>query len=87
MFEIPLSRIDPQTWPPPLHTSIAGSFAHNTLRVRVPRLLRETIELNSFEAGINRALEDLYGEILSGQIRELRESTPDRNFWNEVSRD
>ena len=28
--------------PPPLHTSIAGSFAHDTLRVRVPEILRKT---------------------------------------------
>lgn len=87
MFEIPPFRIDSRILPPPLHTSLVDSFAYNTLRVRIPRILRETIEINSFGSDIERALEGLYGEIVSGRIRELNEPTPDRNFWNTVSRD
>ncbi len=86
-FEIPQLRIDPTILPPPLDTSQVGSFAYNTLKVRVPRILRETIATNTFAPSIRRALEELHGEIVSGRIRELREPTPDRDFWNTISSD
>jgi uncharacterized protein with ATP-grasp and redox domains len=42
--------------------------------------------MNTFPADIRGALEALRAEILGGKIRALRESTPDRTFWNQVSR-
>jgi hypothetical protein len=71
--------------PPLLLTSEACSFAHNTLRVRVPAILRETIALNSFPPHITASLEELYAELTAGRIRDVREETPDRAFWDGVS--
>ncbi len=85
-FVIPPFQIEPRTLPPPLLTSKQGSFAHNTLKVRVPRILQDTIESNSFPEEVRRALQELYDEIVGGRICALQESTPDQNFWNELSR-
>lgn len=86
-FEIPPLQLDPRTLPPPLLTSESGSFAYNTLEVRIPRIVADTIESNSFPADIRAALEDLRAEIVRGCIQPLREETPDRAFWNTVSRE
>jgi uncharacterized protein with ATP-grasp and redox domains len=72
--------------PPLLLTSDPNSFAHNTFRVRVPAILRETIALNAFPPHIAAALEALYDELVGGAIRGLEEETPDRAFWDAVSR-
>lgn len=85
-FEIPPFQIDPSTLPLPLLTSEPDSFAHNTLKVRIPRIIEETIEENSFPAEINRALQDLRAEIMRGTLRALQEETPDKIFWDRVSR-
>jgi uncharacterized protein with ATP-grasp and redox domains len=71
--------------PPLIMTSEPGSFAHNTLRVRIPAILQETIALNSFAQDIRAALEALYAELQGGTIRGLQEDTPDRGFWDQVS--
>jgi uncharacterized protein with ATP-grasp and redox domains len=84
-FEIPSSQVDPQTLPPLILTSEPGSFAQRTFAVRIPRIIEETIELNSFPDDIRGALDELRIEILSGTVRELREETPDKTFWDEVS--
>ncbi len=86
-FEIPPLQIDPRTLPPPLLTSEPGSFAHNTLKVRIPRIIEETIQENSFPVEINRALQDLRAEIMIGTLRGLREEAPDKVFWDRASRD
>jgi uncharacterized protein with ATP-grasp and redox domains len=85
-FEIPSFQIDPDMLPPPLLTSEPDSFAYRTFKVRIPRIVEETIELNSFPSDIRDALEDLRLEITDGRIRGLREATPDRTFWDHVSR-
>lgn len=85
-YSIPPFRIDQNSLPPPLLTSEPGSFAHNTLAVRLPRIVLDTIESNDFPAPVVTAMRDLHAELTSGRIRGLTEDTPDREFWNEVSR-
>jgi hypothetical protein len=78
-------RIAPGSLPPLLLTSDAGSFAHDTLRIRVPAILRDTIALNAFPPEVTGALEALHEELVAGTIRGLAEETPDRAFWDPVS--
>ena len=85
MLPLPPFRIDPTLLPPPIMTSDPGSFAHYTLKVRVPAILRETIELNAFPPAIQADLEVLHAELTGGKVRGLCENTSDRLFWNQVS--
>jgi hypothetical protein len=85
MFEIPTSLIDLCALPPPILTSKPGSFAYNTFKVRIPRIVEETIAANSFPTDIEASLLDLRAEIIDGKIRGLQEATPDRPFWDAVS--
>jgi uncharacterized protein with ATP-grasp and redox domains len=71
--------------PPVIRTSEPGSFAHNTLKVRIPAILRETIAQNAFPHEIVRALEGLHGELVGETIRPLHEDAPDVAFWAEAS--
>jgi hypothetical protein len=80
------SQIDPGALPPPLLTSEPGSFAYRTFEVRVPAIIQEAVELNSFPDDIRRALEGLRAEVLQGAIRGLREAAPDRWFWDQAVR-
>ncbi len=84
-FTIPPAQIDVANLPPTLLTSEPGSFARSTLEERVPGILRETVKLNAFPDDIREAMDELYVELTGGMIRELRESAPDRAFWNLVS--
>jgi uncharacterized protein with ATP-grasp and redox domains len=85
-FDLPPLLVDPATLPPLLLTSEPGSFAHNTLKVRVPGILQETIALNNaFPDDIRGALEELYAELTGGLIRGLQEDAADRAFWEAVS--
>ncbi len=72
---------DLTAWPPVLTTSGPGSFAHNTLKVRVHGILAETSAANDFPAAIRDALAALSAEILHGAIRPLQEDAPDAAFW------
>ncbi len=85
MTELDLRQAHQAALPPLLLTSEPGSFAHNTLKVRVPGILRETIALNAFPPHVNAALEELHVELTTGHIRGLREDAPDRVFWDAVS--
>ncbi len=82
---VPRSLVDLTGLPPPLMTSEPGSFAHNTLKVRVPAILRDAMALNDFPQEIKAALEEFHAELVGGTIRGLREETADRAFWDEVS--
>jgi hypothetical protein len=66
-------------------TSEPGSFAHHTFKVRIPRIIEETIEINSFPTDIRSALEELRAEVMGGAIRGLREAAPDKPFWDRAS--
>lgn len=85
-FEIPPFQINLRTLPPPILTSEPNSFARRTFEIRIPRIIEETIALNSFPGQIRTTLEELRKEILGGKIRGLRETTPDRTFWDHASR-
>lgn len=82
---LPRFRVDPKTLPPPLLTSEPGSFAHNTLAVRLPRIVLDTIAGNQFPAPVIAALQALHAELTAGQISGLTEDTPDKDFWNDTS--
>jgi uncharacterized protein with ATP-grasp and redox domains len=84
-FHLPASLIDTASLPPLILTSEAGSFAHNTLKMRVPAILRETLEQTSFPSDVRAALQELHAELVGGTIRGLHEDAPDVAFWNEVS--
>ena len=77
--------MDLASLPPLLMTSEPGSFAHNTLKVRVPAILREAMDLNDYPAEIRAGLEELYDELVGGRILGLREDAADGAFWDEVS--
>lgn len=68
--------------PPLLLTSEAGTFAHNTLKVRVPAILRDMIAANDFPADVLDALEALYAELTGGRIRPLQGKSADALDWN-----
>jgi hypothetical protein len=84
-FTLPPLRVDPGTLPPPILTSEPGSFARWTLELRIPHIIEETMALNSFPPEINRSLQELRSEILSGAIRGLHEDTQDRPFWDQTA--
>ncbi|MDW8317831.1 MAG: damage-control phosphatase ARMT1 family protein [Anaerolineae bacterium] len=68
--------------PPLILTSDPASFAHHTLRVRVPAILDETLALNDFPADVADRLAALRREITDGAVRPLVEEAPDRAFWD-----
>lgn len=84
-FELPPMLVNPDDLPPVIETSEPDSFAHYTLKVRIPQIVAETIERNAFPDHIRRAMAELHAELVSGTIRGLREMTPDRTFWDVVS--
>ena len=71
--------------PPLLLTSEAGTFAHNTLKVRVPAILRDMIAANDFPADVLHALEALHAELIGGRIQPLQEESADAIDWNNRS--
>jgi hypothetical protein len=81
----PPAQFDAARLPPVIMTSEPGSFAHNTLAVRVPAILADTLAANDFPAEIVARLEDLHAELTRGRIRPLAEDAPDAAFWNRVS--
>ncbi len=80
-YYLPSSQVDLSTRPPLLMNSEPGSFARNTMQVRVPAIIRETSALNEFSPDVHAALEDLARELEHGTVQFLREATPDREFW------
>jgi uncharacterized protein with ATP-grasp and redox domains len=75
-------RTDRDVLPPPLLTSEEGSFAHNTLKVRVPSILLDTLDRNDFPPDVVADLQTLHREITSGYVRLLREDAADVAAWN-----
>ncbi len=84
-YDLPPPRVNPHALPPPIMTSDLGSFAEHTMKVRIPRMIGETIELNAFPLDIEKALDDLRTEIIGERIRALREAAPDRILWDALS--
>ena len=84
---IPPSQIDPTTFPPGIHTSDPDSFAYNTFKVRVPKIIDDVVAANTFSAPVEEAITNLRAEITVGQVCGLHEETPDRAFWEAASQD
>ena len=71
--------------PPPIRTDSSNSFANNTMRVRLPAIIDETIALNAdYPASIKRRLRNLRDEIEGGVgITGLDpETAPDHASWS-----
>ncbi len=67
----------------PWSTGDAGSFAHRTLAVRVPKILDDTVAQNpSFHEDIRARCAALRAELTGGRLRGLLEETPDRAAWD-----
>ena len=72
------------TRPSPIRTDHSNAFANNTMRVRLPAIIDETIATNSdYSAGIKRRLSELRDEISTGaRIKHLSpESAGDAGDW------
>lgn len=85
MFYIPTKTHGTLAVPAPLMTSEPESFAYNTFKVRVPRIIDEIVALNHFKDEVISDMRLLRDEITDGRIRQIREITPDQMFWNKVS--
>lgn len=60
-----------------------GSFAHQTLRDRIPKILTETVrDLPALPAVERAACDALHRELVSGALRGLLEDAPDRADWD-----
>ncbi len=71
--------------PPPIRTDGSNWFAANTMRVRVPNILRETQRLNNFPMPIHTALDRLRMSIENdAPIHPLPDSAPDYDLWLEA---
>jgi hypothetical protein len=86
MFVVPVSVVEAAALPDAIRTSDSGSFARYTFTERIPNILREILAMNDLPDASQRALDALYAEVTQGRVNELREDTPDRVFWNAVSR-
>ncbi|HSM57676.1 MAG TPA: damage-control phosphatase ARMT1 family protein [Candidatus Sulfomarinibacteraceae bacterium] len=68
--------------PLPLRGDQYGSFAHQTVVERLPRILERVLEENAFPDAVTAGLRKLLDEIPDGAIRMLRdESAPDAAEW------
>ncbi|MCY4464723.1 MAG: ARMT1-like domain-containing protein [Chloroflexi bacterium] len=69
--------------PAPIRTDSSNAFANNTMRVRLPAIIDETLALNSdYDTSIQARLKKLRDEIASGApIPPLPESEPDHAEW------
>ena len=83
---IPKPLIDLATVPPLLSTNEPDSFAQLTLKVRDPKILQGLIDAPYFSPDLNRGFEKFRKELTEGTIQPLREDTPDRDFWRDVSK-
>ena len=75
----------PPDAPLPIRTDHSNAFANNTMRVRLPAIIDETIALNAdYPASIKRRLTALRDEMASGaEIRRLDiASAPDQAEWS-----
>ena len=69
--------------PPMIRTDHSNTFAHNTMKVRVPKIIREVQELNpDYPASIQRSLDALRESLESdARIPMLDLPTPDYDDW------
>ena len=76
-----MADADPR--PAPIRTDSSNAFAHNTLKVRIPAIVREVQRLNpGYPAPIQAALDQLHDEIAgNAPIRPLALPAPDGDDW------
>ncbi len=69
--------------PAPIRTDSSNAFANNTMRVRLPAIIDETLALNSdYDASIQARLRKLRDEIACGApLPLLPKSEPDHDEW------
>ncbi|OGO16953.1 MAG: hypothetical protein A2Z14_10250 [Chloroflexi bacterium RBG_16_48_8] len=68
--------------PDPLRGSELGSFAHDTVVRRLPRIVRQTLEENDFPGRVVKSLQTLIAEIPNDPIRPLVDpEAPDEEAW------
>lgn len=74
---------DDPTLPPPLLIAELGSFAYDTVRQRIPRLIRDVVAHNAFPSSIARRILAIEREITGRHpVRPLTEDAPDRALWD-----
>ena len=69
-------------YPPFLMTSEENSFARETIASRKPLIVDQILADNDFPEPVQSALLELKNELLTGEIRLLREDTDDRALWD-----
>jgi uncharacterized protein with ATP-grasp and redox domains len=82
--EIEMTHARPGCWRTngPLDAT-AGSFAHRTVKLRLPKILQETVrELPALPAEQRAACDALFAELTGGVLRGLTEHAPDRAAWD-----
>lgn len=69
--------------PAPIRTDSSNAFAHRTIRVRIPAIIRETQALNpDYPASIQAALDDLHDALVDdAPIAMLDLPAPDYDDW------
>lgn len=76
-------RRPPLPLPPPLRGAEVGSFAHQTIVERLPRIARRVLEENDYSPAVTGRLQTLIDEIPESNIRLLRDTTaPDTADWS-----
>lgn len=69
--------------PEPIRGSALGSFAHDTVTKRFPKIAQETMRDNEFPAHINQHLDQLIRDIPFTPLRELHDlNAPDVRDWD-----
>ncbi|PJF38822.1 MAG: hypothetical protein CUN54_10025, partial [Phototrophicales bacterium] len=73
----------PMQRPPMIRTDMSNPFANNTIRVRLPRIIEETLQLNpDYTAPIPTALRQLSDDLQSdAPISMLKLPAPDYDEW------
>jgi uncharacterized protein with ATP-grasp and redox domains len=70
--------------PDPYSCSEPGSFAENTLLVRLPEIARRIIPENQFPAEINQRLSAFIAELPDSRIQNIQDlAAPDQELWHQ----
>jgi len=81
----PMSFQPKRPLPEPLRGKEPGSFAENTITVRIPRIGRQVLAENDLPETAVFAMQELLDEIPEGKIRPLPDPhAPDAAAWNEA---
>jgi uncharacterized protein with ATP-grasp and redox domains len=74
--------------PAPIRTDESNGFAHHTMRVRIPAIIRETIRLNpDYSTTVRKSLEKLARDSEKGAaLPPVRPDYPDAEGWEQAVR-